>query len=207
MLRSISPNSRRGFARSPLCTFYGASLRFASNSYPLTSFCWKLLSAVQTGRTPRMLILIDVGAVPLWLVLSCGAVPCSEKPTSNELSPEDLPRQSGDLERAWPAAAPIGAVSKPVGESRLCPSRMCRRGRQSSWWSMDFTRLFIRRRAGRAGWLASMSINLARSADESAHEAIIGIQALVPGCGLPGSSNGATRRSGRSPLSLLDLWP
>jgi hypothetical protein len=126
-LRSISPNSRRGFARSPLCTFYGASLRFASNSYPLTSYYWKLLSAVQTGRTLRMLILIDVGAVALWLVLSCGAVPCSERSTSDELTPEDLPRQSGDLERARPAAAPIGAVSKPVGESRLCPSRMCRR--------------------------------------------------------------------------------
>src|SRR6516164_6956242 len=80
-----------------------------------------------TGRTLRMLILIDVGAVALWLVLGCGAVPCSERSTSNELTPEDLPRQSGDLERARPAAAPIGAVSKPVGESRLCPSRMCRR--------------------------------------------------------------------------------
>src|SRR6516162_5027582 len=62
---------------------------------------------------------------------------------------------------------------------------------------MDFTRLFIRRGAGRAGWLASMWITLARSADEPAHEAIIGIQALLPACGLPGSSNGATRRSGR----------
>ena len=55
---------------------------------------------------------------------------------------------------------------------------------------MDFTRLFIRRRAGRAGWLDSMWITLARSADEPAHEAIIGIQALFRGCGLPGSSNG-----------------
>ena len=60
--------------------------------------------------------------------------------------------------------------------------------RQSSWWLMDFTRLFIRRRAGRAGWLASMRITLARSADEPAHEAIIGIQARLPGCGLPGSA-------------------
>ena len=90
-------------------------------------FLLKVTERRATGRTLRMLILIDVGAVALWLVLGCGAVPCSERSTSNELTPEDLPRQSGDLERARLAAAPIGAVSKPVGESRLCPSRMCRR--------------------------------------------------------------------------------
>src|SRR5262249_19248358 len=67
------------------------------------------------------------GAAAPWLVLCCGAAPRRERSTSNELTPEDLPRRSGDLDRARPVAASIGAVSELVGESRLCPSRGCRR--------------------------------------------------------------------------------